>query len=101
MAGAGDATVVAAHVYSVVYENDRVRVLKYELGPGEVTSLHHHPDHVAITMSGGKFRFTTADGESMEMEIPGAGEVVFLEAGDHQTENIGDTEATGFITELK
>ncbi len=97
---AGDPTVVASHVYSVVEENDRVRVLKYRAGAGEVTELHTHPDHVAITTSVGKFRFTTADGDSMEVELE-TGQTLFLEAGDHRTENIGDSEATGFIVELK
>ena len=91
---------MAPHIYSVVEENDRVRVLKYRAGPGETTELHSHPDHVAVTTSAGEFRFTTSDGDSMEVELE-AGQVLFLEAGDHQTENIGDSEATGFIVELK
>lgn len=97
---AGDATVVAPNIYSVVQENDRIRVLEYKAGPGEATELHSHPDHVAITTSAGNFRFTTPDGDSMEIELE-AGQALFLEAGDHQTENIGDAEATGFIVELK
>ena len=97
---AGDPTVIAPHVYSVVEENDRIRVLKYRAGPGEATELHSHPDHVAITTSAGKFRFTTADGASMDAELE-AEQTLFLEAGDHRSENIGDSEATGFIVELK
>ncbi len=97
---AGDPTVVAPHVYSVVEENDRVRVLKYGIGPGEVTELHSHPDHVAITTSAGKARFTTADGDSMEVELE-EGQTLFLEAGAHRSENIGDSDFTGFIVELK
>ena len=75
---AGDATAVAPNVYIVVEENDRVRVLKYRVGPGETTELHSHPDHVAITASAGRFRFTTADGDSMEVELE-AGQALFLE----------------------
>ncbi len=97
---AGDATVVAPHIYSVVEENDRVRVLKVRVGPGEATELHSHPDHVAIITSAGKFRFTTPDGESMEIELE-AGQAFFVEAGDHRGENIGDSEVTGFAVELK
>ncbi len=94
---AGDATVVAP---SVVQENDRIRVLEYKAGPGETTELHSHPDHVAITTSAGNFRFTTPDGDSMNVELE-ARQALFLEAGDHRTENIGDAEATGFIVKLK
>ncbi len=96
----GDATVVAPLVYSVVEENDRVRVLKYSVGPGEATELHSHPDHVAITTSAGKFRFTTPEGDQREIELE-TGQALFLETGNHRTENIGDSEATGFIVELK
>ncbi len=97
---AGDPTVVAPHVYKVVEENDRVRVLEYRAGPGESTEMHSHPDHVAITISAGRFRFTTPDGNSMDVDLD-PGQTLFLEAGDHRTENLGDSEATGFIVELK
>lgn len=97
---AGDAVEVAPHAYKVLDENDRVRVLEYKLRPGEKTELHRHPDHEAITTSAGKFRFTTADGDVTEAELE-AGQTIFLAAADHRTENIGDSEATGFIVELK
>ena len=97
---AADPTVVAPHAYTLVDENDRVRVLKYRLGPGEVTELHSHPDHVGIALDAAKVRFTTADGESMEAELE-AGQTIFVDATEHSTENIGSTESTGFIVELK
>jgi hypothetical protein len=35
-----DAAKVAPHVYKVVFENDRVRVLEARLGPGVKTQMH-------------------------------------------------------------
>ena len=38
-------------LYSVVFENDRVRVLLYEDTPGTVSQPHQHPDSVMVTLS--------------------------------------------------
>ena len=37
--------------YSVLFENDRVRVLEYTDAPGDATTLHEHPDSVMYTLS--------------------------------------------------
>ena len=37
--------------YSVVFENERVRVLEYRDIPGAKTHPHSHPDSVMITLS--------------------------------------------------
>ena len=95
-----DPTVVAAHAYSLIEENDRVRILKYRLGPGEVTAMHWHPDHVAVTQTPARFRFTTPDGDTSEVEV-GEGEVFFVGEGAHTTENLGEAEAYGFDIEIK
>jgi hypothetical protein len=38
-------------LYSLVFENDRVRVLEYRDEPGERTKPHSHPDSVMLTLS--------------------------------------------------
>ena len=38
-------------LYSVAFENDRVRVLRYHDHPGDQTQPHEHPDSVMITAS--------------------------------------------------
>ena len=37
--------------YTVVFENDRVRVLEYRDKPGHRSTMHIHPDSVMITAS--------------------------------------------------
>ena len=38
-------------LYSVVFENERVRVLEYRDRPGDRTLPHRHPDSVMLTLS--------------------------------------------------
>ena len=51
---AEDAAKVASHVYKVVFENERARVLDVRMKPGESTTIHSHPDYVVYLLSGGK-----------------------------------------------
>jgi len=95
-----DATKVAPHVYKVVFENERARVLEVRMKPGESTSIHSHPDYVVYLLSGGKVRFTSPSGESGEVELP-AGASMWRKAEEHATENIGTTEIHALFFEPK
>ena len=95
-----DAIKIAPDAYKVVLENDRVRVLEYRGGPGAKTEMHSHPAVVACPLSGGKFKFTSPDGQTMEVEM-NVGDAMYLDAVDHATENIGTGEARVIIVELK
>ena len=85
---ADDAAKVAPHVYKVLFENERARVLEVTMEQGSRTDLHAHPDYCVYLLSGGKVRFTTAAGETQEVDLP-AGAVMWREAEEHATENIG------------
>jgi len=97
---AEDAAKVAPHVYRVVFENERARVLDVRMKPGESTSIHSHPDYVVYLLSGGKVRFTSPSGESAEVELP-AGASMWRKAEEHATENIGTTEVRALFFEPK
>jgi hypothetical protein len=85
--------------YSVVFENERVRVLKYHDEPGTLTLPHDHPDSVMITAS--SFRRELIQGErTAEVEIP-AGRAMWLAAQSHAGHNIGETDTEVFFVELK
>ncbi len=86
-------------LYSVAFENDRVRVLRYHDHPGDRTRPHVHPDSVMITASTFDRRLHHDD-ESVDVSIP-AGEVRWLDAQEHAGENIGTTETVTFFVELK
>ena len=96
----GDAVAVAPHFYKVVLESDRVRVLEFRGTPGDKTELHSHPAMVAIALTDGKYRFTSPDGQTMDVELT-AGQAMYLDAVEHATEIAGTTEAHGLLVELK
>lgn len=97
-----DALDAAPDVHEVVVENDRVRVLAYEMEPGARTALHRHPANVVVHSGPAcTLRFEDADGNAREVEVP-HGYCAFDEAKGHVVENTDpEVTATGFIVELK
>jgi len=94
-----DPAVSNADLYTVVFENERVRVLEYRDAPGDRTTPHAHPDSVMITQSA--FRRKLVHGADVrEVELP-AGLVGWLPAQQHSGENIGDSETHVLFVELK
>ena len=100
MATAKDAVTAAPHVYKVVLENDRVRVLEVRGQPGDKTEMHSHPANVAIAITDGKYRFTSPDGRTMEAELK-AGQAMYFDAVEHAGEFMGTGEARALLVELK
>lgn len=86
--------------YTLLFENDRVRVLDFRLRRGDSEAPHHHPAHVAYILVPMKIRFTLADG-SVRLREAKAGDVLFSEETTHASLNIGDTDAHGILVELK
>ena len=86
--------------YKVIMENDRVRVLDFQLKKGAKENAHSHPAHVVYVITGFKIRFTFPDGSTRIRET-NSGDVLFSEAVIHASENIGDTDAHGILVELK
>jgi hypothetical protein len=97
---AQDAVKTDGDKYSVVLENDRVRVLRYHDKPGDRTSQHAHPDYVLYAESSFKRRLTFPDGRKQEVDVK-AGSVVWMKGHVHIGENIGDTNTDVIIVELK
>lgn len=97
---ADDAAQVAPHIYKVVFENDRVRVLEVTMQPGDSSEMHSHPDYFAYLLTDGKARFSTPSGETDEIEWP-AGTPMWREAEEHATENVGDTPIRALFVEPK
>lgn len=94
-----DPTVTDPAHYTVVFENERVRVLRYRDRPGDRTHAHRHPDSVMVTFSAFRRRVTAGD-RSVEVEL-GAGEARWVGAQEHVGENIGDSETHSVFIELK
>ncbi len=95
-----DPVVTDGDKYSVVLENERVRVLRYHDKPRDRTLEHAHPDYVVYAESSFRRRLTFPDGQKHEADVK-AGSVVFMKAHIHIGENIGDTNTDVIIVELK
>jgi hypothetical protein len=86
--------------YTVVLENDRVRVLRYHDKPGDTTHLHHHDDMVMYPLAPFRRRLTFADGTTREREFK-SGEALWVPEQMHMGENIGTTDTEVLLVELK
>lgn len=86
--------------YTVVFENDRVRVLEYRDRPGDRTTPHEHPDSVMYTLSSFRRRLYAADETSRDVALE-AGTTGWLPAQRHAGHNIGETETHVLFVELK
>ena len=96
----GDAITVAPHLYKVLLDNDRVRVLEVRGQPGTKSALHTHPSYVVVAISDGQYRFTSPDGQSMDVKLK-AGWAGFFGPVEHTTEIIGTSEGHAVLIELK
>jgi oxalate decarboxylase/phosphoglucose isomerase-like protein (cupin superfamily) len=97
---ANDAIKVAPDLHEVIFENDKLRVLKVRVKPGDVADMHWHPENINYILAGGKLRFTKPDGAVVEVELT-EGQVTSSPAGSHAVENTGDTEVQTVQVELK
>ncbi|MEJ2033399.1 MAG: cytoplasmic protein [Deltaproteobacteria bacterium] len=95
-----DPVVTDGDKYSIVLENERVRVLRYHDKPGDRTSQHTHPDYVLYAESSFKRRLIFPDGRKQEVDVK-AGSIVFMEGHIHIGENIGNTDTDVIFVELK
>lgn len=86
--------------FKLEFENDRVRVLRYTLGPHETSAMHDHLDHIAVRLSDFHFRTTYADGSKKEFTTK-AGEAYYSPSARHSVENLGDTTYESISIEFK
>ena len=87
------------NLYSVAFENERVRVLRYHDRPGDRTHPHQHPDSVMVTLSSFDRRLVHGDRE-IDVSLP-AGEIRWLDAQEHSGANIGSSDTVTVFIELK
>ena len=95
-----DPAKVAADVYTILMENDRVRVFDVRFKPGQKTVMHGHPDHVAYDLTAFTLNLKFPDGNSQDIPL-NAGQVLWIGAGPHTAQNIGTTEGSVLVIELK
>jgi len=95
-----DPATVAADVYKIVMENDRVRVFEVRFKPGQKAVMHGHPDHVVYVLADYTLNLMFPDGNSQEVPLK-EGQALWIGAGPHAAQNIGTTEGHALVIELK
>src|SRR5579864_2203285 len=97
---AQDAVKVDPKHYTVVSENDQVRILRAHYGPHEKSVMHSHPATVAVFLSDSKGQFAFPDGKTQEF-VTKAGDAQYQGATTHLPENTGDAGLDVIVVELK
>ena len=86
--------------YSVISENDQVRILKVHYGPGEKSVVHSHPATVAVFLTDAKGQFVMGDGKKADFDVK-AGGTQYEGPVTHTPENTGDKAMDVIVVELK
>lgn len=86
-------------LYSVIFENERVRVLEYLDHPGQQSIPHDHPDSVMVTLSSFDRRLESGD-DVVDVTMP-AFAARWLGAQSHSGLNTGSTDTHCIFVELK
>lgn len=95
-----DAVNVAPHIHEIVFEDDKLRVLKVIVEPGAKAEMHWHPHNINYITKGGKLHFNKPDGTSVDIDLV-EGQVTSAGESEHAVENIGDTTVETVQVELK
>lgn len=94
-----DPLTAAANVYKFINENNQMRVLGVTFKPGDTAKMHHHPQHMAYVLKGGKLKLLSG-GKTQELDLK-EGSAVFLGEQNHEATNVGDTIIDLIVVELK
>ncbi len=97
---AQDAVKVDPKHYTLISENDQVRILKVHYGPHEKSVMHSHPNSVAVFLTDSKVQFTDAEGKKTDMSAK-AGDAQASPGGTHLPENVTDKGMDLILIELK
>jgi quercetin dioxygenase-like cupin family protein len=97
---AQDAVKVDPKHYTVITENDQVRILKAHYGPHEKSVMHSHPATAAVFLTDGTGTFTFPDGKTEPFSAK-AGTAQYEAAVTHLPENTSDAAMDVIVVELK
>ena len=95
-----DIVKLAPDQHKVLFENDRIRMLKVTVKPGEKVAMHTNPENVNYILKAGTLRLTGADGSVQDIELS-EGQVIPAPVSSHAVENVGDTDVQTIGVEIK
>jgi quercetin dioxygenase-like cupin family protein len=86
--------------YSVLWENEHVRIVEHTMAPGDSEPMHTHPEMLAYVMQSSNLLITEADGTTNEIKLT-KGDFQQLPTWTHSIKNVGDTSLHTLLVELK
>jgi oxalate decarboxylase/phosphoglucose isomerase-like protein (cupin superfamily) len=95
-----DAVTIAPRLHEIIFENDKIRVLKVIVKPGDKAKMHWHPENINYILKSGRLRFTKPDSSTVDIDLT-EGQVTSSPESSHAVENIGDSEVQTVQVELK
>lgn len=97
---ADDIIAIAPEIHKVIFENDRIRMLKVTVQPGDKVGMHKNPENINYILKPGTLRFTSPDGSTQDVELT-EGQVIPAPESEHAVENVGTTVVQTLGIELK
>jgi len=86
----------------LIHEDDKTRITKYVLEPGEQTGWHlHEYDYVVMHQSAGELTSHFADGTRAVFSYTPGGASAYSAPVEHNAVNTGDVTVWGFEIEYK
>ena len=85
--------------YTILFENEHVRIVDHVLKPGEKEPIHHHPPMYVYFLEDAKLRVNILNDTVMERSFI-KGQKLKTKDVVHLIENIGDTEFHSLLIEL-
>lgn len=95
-----DSVNIAPDLHTVIFEDDKVRVLKVHVEPGATAAMHWHPRNINYVLKPGKLRFEKEDGSTVEIELS-EGQVTNSGEASHAVESIGESAVETIQVEFK
>lgn len=96
-----DAVNVAPQLHTVIYEDEKMRVLKVSVNPGDVAEMHWHPHNINYILKSGKLRFTDPQNNSKEIELTEGMVTSWTQEAMHAVQNTGTSTVETIQVELK
>ncbi len=98
---AQDPVAVSPDIYTVLFENEEIRVLELTWEPGEREAMHSHPRYTIVAKEGGTLRIHTESNEPVDVVIQVDQPRLLDPVTAHWAENVGDTTVRVIAVEFK
>lgn len=96
-----DAVNIAPDLHTVIYEDDKMRILKVSVQQGAKAEMHWHPHNINYILSGGTLQFKKPDGTVVNVELQEGQITSATTESSHAVENTGNSTVETIQVELK